>query len=402
MKITCISASDVPSSKANSIQVMKACQAFVQSGHQVELLVPAAGRERPLSLRARASRTLASAKQSQASGRERPEPAELASFYGVSTSIPVEWLPANPRLRRYDFSWAAVQRARRSRADVVYVWPPQAAVLALLCRLPVLFEMHGEPEGYLGPLLFRLFLHLPGKKRWLPITQALVDLLAIQYPVQRAPYRVSPNGVDLERFVSLPEPPLARQALGLPEQPTVGYTGHLYPGRGVNLLIELSQRFPQVHFLWVGGHPADVEHWRGRLASQNIANVTLTGFVENSRLPHYQAAAEVLLMPYERVIAGASGGNSAAYCSPMKMFEYMACGRAIISSDLPVIGEVLNANNAVLCPPEDAEAWVGALAGLLADTHRREALARCALQDAQAYTWLERARKALEGFETNG
>jgi glycosyltransferase involved in cell wall biosynthesis len=107
-------------------------------------------------------------------------------------------------------------------------------------------------------------------------------------------------------------------------------------------------------------------------------------------------------MPYERVIAGSSGGNSAAYCSPMKMFEYMACGRAIISSDLPVIGEVLNDRNAVLCPPEQADAWANALNGLLADATRRQALAHTALLDVQAYTWLERARQALEGFKPHG
>jgi glycosyltransferase involved in cell wall biosynthesis len=382
MKITCISASEVPSSKANSIQVMKACQALAQLGHTVQLLVPAAGGARPLS--------------------EKLSPSELTSFYGLAASFPVEWLPANPRLHRYDFAWRAIQRARRWGADAVYAWPPQAAVLALLRGLPVLFEMHGEPEGSFGPLLFRLFLRLPGRKRWLPITQALVDLLAGRYPVANVPYRISPNGVDLERFTNLPEPSLARQTLGLPEQPTVGYTGHLYAGRGVSLLVELGRRFPQVHFLWVGGHPADVEHWRGQLASANIPNVTLTGFVENSRLPLYQAASDVLLMPYERVITGSSGGNSAAYCSPMKMFEYMACGRAIISSNLPVIGEVLNDRNAMLCPPEDPEAWVGALGGLLADEDRRQALAHTALQDAQAYTWLERARKALEGFAHDG
>lgn len=374
MNLACISASEIPSTKANSIQAMKACQALAQMGHRVQLWVPA-------------------------SGGKQPAPTELASFYGLKTSFPVGWLPANPRLRRYDFAWTAVLRACRSGAQAVYTWLPQVAVLALLWRLPVLLELHGEPEGSFGPLLFRLFLALPGRKRWLPITQALVDLLAGRYPVRRAPCQVSPNGVDLERYAGLPEPPQARQALNLPEGATVGYTGHLYPGRGMTLLLELARRCPQVHFLWVGGHPADVESWRERLASQNIANVTLTGFVENSRLPLFQSAAEVLLMPYERVIAGSSGGNSAAYCSPMKMFEYMACGRAIISSDLPVIGEVLNTDNAVLCPPEDIDAWSSALRGLLADPRRREALARCALQDAQTYTWVERARKAMEGFE---
>jgi hypothetical protein len=55
----------------------------------------------------------------------------------------------------------------------------------------------------------------------------------------------------------------------------------------------------------------------------------------------------------------------------------------------------------VLCPPQASEAWVSALTGLLADAPRRQALAHSALQHVQAYSWVERARKALEGFEHN-
>ena len=95
----------------------------------------------------------------------------------------------------------------------------------------------------------------------------------------------------------------------------------------MNLLVELARRFPQVSFLWVGGQPADVEAWREHLADENIGNITLTGFVENSQLPLYQAASDILLMPYEKVITGSSGGNSTTYASPMKMFEYMASKR---------------------------------------------------------------------------
>ena len=43
----------------------------------------------------------------------------------------------------------------------------------------------------------------------------------------------------------------------------------------------------------------------------------------------------------------------------MKMFEYMAAGRAILSSDLPVLREVLNEENAILLPPDEPAAWVG-------------------------------------------
>ena len=82
----------------------------------------------------------------------------------------------------------------------------------------------------------------------------------------------------------------------------------------------------------------------------------------------------------------------------MKMFEYMACRRTILSSDLPVIREVLNERNAMLLSPEDPDAWAAALQTCLDDPDTSQLLAEQARQDVQQYTWLERARRALEGF----
>lgn len=396
MNIVCISASQIPSEAANSIQVMKACQALTQLGHRVRLLVPEpASKKRPA----------------------HPTKAQLAAFYGLQTTFPVEWLPTEHYLKKYDFCLLAVSHARAYSADLVYTWPLQAAVFAARHQIPVILEMHGPPEGKLGPLLFNLLLWLPVKKRILPITRALTNILSEfsldwRAALSKQPVNghniinikdnlsicISPNGVDLERFHNLPEPAQARTELGLPQSFTASYTGHLYPGRGTRLLVELARRFPQVNFLWVGGKAEDVNHWRIELQTENVQNVILTGFVDNNRLPVYQAAADVLLMPYERSITGSSGGNSAAYASPMKMFEYMASKRLILSSDLPVIREVLNESNALMLPPEDMDAWASALQTCLTHPEESKKLAAQARQDVQKYTWVERARRALEGF----
>jgi glycosyltransferase involved in cell wall biosynthesis len=210
--------------------------------------------------------------------------------------------------------------------------------------------------------------------------------------------QIAPNGADLECYANLPDTAEARRRLGLVENLTAVYTGHLYAGRGIDLLAGLAGALPSVNFLWVGGRPAEVTAWKEKLAGMNIRNVLLTGFIENRRLPLYQAAGDVLLMPYERAIAGSSGGNSAEICSPMKMFDYLACGRAILTSDLPVIHEVLNATNACFCPPEDLPAWTQALTELLDDAPRRQSLAEQAHLDSTRYSWQARAHKALEGF----
>ena len=375
MKIVAISASQVPSITANSMQVMKTCQAISQLGNEVHLFVPRYDHSN--------------------------DNVKFTSLYGLTPQFPIEWLPSRPAFHRYDLAFQAVRMARRLNADITYGWLLQAGVFSLLAHLPVIIELHGPPEGSFGPTLFRLFQKIPGKKRILPITHALAKQIQdrfafdIEDPLLT---RVSPNGVDLDTYVDLPEPKVARDLLGIPQGITAVYSGHLYPGRGMSMMVEFARCFPQINFLWVGGNPSEVSKWREQLKTESIENITLTGFIQNGQLPLYQAAAEILLMPYEKIITGSSGGNSASYASPMKMFEYMASKRAIISSDIPVIREVLNSTNAVLCPPEDIAAWSQAIECLVSDAGKRLSFAEQAWQDVQQYSWRERARNALSGF----
>ncbi len=378
MKIVCISSARIPYYTANSIQVMKTCQAMVQLGHEVTLIAfdnPEAGGIQPWEM--------------------------VANFYGLQTRFEILYYPFHKRgfIRRL-FPWRALRTAISLRPNILYVWPIQSAVGGLLLGHPVIFELHDRPSGSFGPFWYRLFLRIQGHKRLLLITNALQNALECVYSpkLPKGQVVIAPNGVDLDRFESLPDIQIARRELGFPEKPTVACTGHLYAGRGANLFLQLASQFPQVHFLWVGGRPGDVTAWRDRAGAEGMDNVTFTGFVPNQDLPRYQAVADILLMPYGPNIAGSSGGNSADICSPMKMFEYLATGRAIITSDLPVIREILDEQNAVFCPPEDLPAWKDALEELLASPERRKALAMRARSDAARYTWKVRSQKALQGF----
>jgi glycosyltransferase involved in cell wall biosynthesis len=364
MRIVCISAAQIPSDTANSIQAMKVCQAFAQLGQDVALFVPGA----------------------QPSGTSH---LQLRSHYGLRTDFPIHWLATGARRL---FPWKAVWQARRLDPDVLYCWPLQSAALGLLAGKPSMLELHDFPTGRFGLLWLRFFLVLPGRKRCLPITDALRR--ALRLPEEQTV--LAPDGVDIERYRDLPDAQSARAQLNLPEAPTVLCTGHLYAGRGADLFLSLAAKFPQASFVWVGGRPVDVETWKGRAAG--LPNVTFTGFVPNERIPLYQSAAEVLLMPYGREVTTSSGGNTAEICSPMKMFEYMAAGRAILSSDLPVLREVLDETKAVFSPLEQADAWESALAGLLADPQRRQALGKNARSAVEQYSWMRRAQRVLEGF----
>ncbi len=373
MKIACIATSQIPSSTANSIQVMKACHALAQIGHDVKLWVP---------------------------GSSDISWTTLRVHYGLTQEFSIQWLPSQQILKRYDLAINAVNQAAIWKADLLYSWLPQVAVLAHLRHLPAILEMHDLPTGRMGPHLFRQFVRQRGKKRLLVITQALYNRLRSEhhFDLPKNDYLIAPNGTDLERYTNLPEPEEARRLLGLPEGLTVGYTGHFYSGRGMDLMRSLLEAFPQINFLFVGGQPEKILGRQGIAKPVEYANAHATGFIENARLPHYQAAADILIMPYEEAIAGSSGGNSADICSPMKMFDYLATGRAILTSDLPVLHEVLNESNAVFCPPNDLDAWKTALESLIADPQHRKSLGEQAQRDAARYTWQERARRALDGF----
>jgi glycosyltransferase involved in cell wall biosynthesis len=79
----------------------------------------------------------------------------------------------------------------------------------------------------------------------------------------------------------------------------------------------------------------------------------------------------------------------------MKMFEYLACGRAILASDLPVLKEVLSPKTAVLLPPDDLDAWISALEKLRQEPDRRARFANQARSAAQDYSWSRRVARIL-------
>lgn len=373
MKIACISPSRVPAQTANSIQMMKACHALGAIGNTVRLFVPG-------------------------NGTQNWE--ELSSLYGLEKEFQITWIPGIRVLRRYDFSIKVIRQARRWGADLIYTWLPQAADLALWQGTATILEVHDRPSGHFGPFLFHQFCRFSTRKRMVVITHALKRILQKEYEINlpESDFIIASNGVDWDRFATQPESVEARRSLGFPDKSTAGFSGHFYPGRGTQMLYDLARVFPEIQFLWIGGRKEDIDYWKNKSYAEGVNNIVLTGFIDNSRLPGYLAAADVLLIPFDRVVTGSSGGNSAEICSPMKMFEYMAAGRAIVTSELPVIREVLNEKNAIFCPPEDLAAWQSTLTSLFNSPSRIKALGTQARQDASLYTWQIRAKKALLHF----
>lgn len=393
MKLALIAPTEIPSRRANSFQVMKMAQAIACLGHDVHLVVPAVGTP---------------------GSYPRHTWSDLEQFYGIHKQFHMTWLKMHPSLRRYDFGFAAVNLACKWGAEIIYTRLPQAAVIAGRRGMTTVLEAHDLPKGVMGRRLFQHYLRTPGARRLVSISRALSEDLSQHFGFwgDRPDLLIAPDGVDLERFADLPDECTARKLIGLktvsvyqnfnvrfdPELFTAGYTGHLYPGRGRDLILQLAAHFPRVNFLLIGGEERDIEALRQEIQARDLTNVTATGFIPNAELPLYQAACEVLLMPYQDQVSASSGGDIARYLSPLKMFEYLATGRVIFSSDLPVLGEVLTSHNAVILPRADLQAWIDALQAIQEHPEHRRILAQQAKATAQNYSWERRAERILAGL----
>jgi glycosyltransferase involved in cell wall biosynthesis len=250
------------------------------------------------------------------------------------------------------------------------------------------------------------------------ISRALADdLVEDNYlPDDSQRLQVLPDGVDLRRYQDLPAPRESREILSAefqkqnlengsifsPVKFTVGYTGHLYPGRGVSLMMDIAARMPEINFLIVGGEKSDVSKLKNEATDRRLENVTLTGFIPNAALPKYQAACDVLLMPYQSQVSASSGGDIGRYLSPMKLFEYLACGRAICSSDLPVLREILSPETAVILPPDKVDSWIEAIQMLSENPILRNEMGDNARTAAQNYSWEARAESIFMGAKKTG
>jgi glycosyltransferase involved in cell wall biosynthesis len=169
----------------------------------------------------------------------------------------------------------------------------------------------------------------------------------------------------------------------------------LYAWKGVDVLLEAIARTPDATGLIVGGHSAEPDLERTKLVAERLgiaARVTFTGLVEPMRVPELLTQADVLALP------NPASAISTRYTSPLKLFEYMAARRPIVSSDLPSIREVLRDGvNALLVPPGDPVALSNAITRLFNDQALAARLADAAFEQVPNYSWERRAER-LDGL----
>lgn len=381
-----------PLERANGIQTMETCHALAERGHVVHLAV------RP--------------------DTQRPprDPFEYYALPRIDRLI-IERAPVTgPQVaRRFGYlAFAAGRAMGRARADIVMT--RDLGVASLLAgmpgslRPPVVYESHGyAPEVAAALPQLVATAKAPGARKlarlaareervwrgadaYVTITAGLARELSTRFGT-RPRVAVIPDGARVGGQISIFERTIENRDL----TPTVGYAGHLYPWKGVDVLLEALTRLPGVRALIVGGHSAEPDLGRLKELAQRLGlddRVTFTGLVEPARVPALLRDAAVLVLP------NPASAISTQFTSPLKLFEYLAAGRPIVASDLPAIREVLHDGvDSLLVPPGDPAALAVAIGRLLEDSSLAERLAREAFELAPHYSWARRAERLEALFQ---
>lgn len=210
--------------------------------------------------------------------------------------------------------------------------------------------------------------------------------------VPESQVHVVPNGVDPSRFHPAPDDGVIRAQLGLGRRPVIGFLGGLRPWHGIEMLppalTALRHRFPDLHAIVVGDGPLRDQVARD-IAGRGLGpHVTFAGAVAHDEVPSYVRAFDVAIAPYP-------DAPHAFYFSPLKVFEYMACGIPVVAADLGQLREIVRpGETGMVYPAGDLAALVAACTTLLADPVAARRLGAAAAMTAHArYTWANNAAR---------
>jgi glycosyltransferase involved in cell wall biosynthesis len=223
--------------------------------------------------------------------------------------------------------------------------------------------------------------------RVLAVTGVLKAMIAAA-GVPEQQIEVVPNGIDPVRFERLPQRPAAVDKVVL------GFVGFVREWHGLDTVIAAMAADPAtpLELVVVGDGPA-VPALRQQAAALGVADrVHIAGLVAHDAIPELVAGFDIALQP--RVVA---------YASPLKLFEYMAAGKAIVAPDQPNIREVLvDGVTALLFDPAEPDSMWTAIRRLAADPPLRGRLGAAASTEVarHAYTWRANAERVVAWADT--
>lgn len=374
MKIRYVTDVFLPSKFAHAIHFIKQCEGFADAGHDVVLL---------------------HAKKKNTT----KDYTHIYNYYGVKNKFPIIGFAMHQsRVGKLCYRFNILCYLTKNKG-LVYTRDRRFATLSTLIGLKTILELH-LPLNFVGIKNNRFWKYLYSKSiksrhmvKIIVISEALKQTLISHVNTNKI--FVAPDASNIPTGVAKMD--LKRNPRYLLE---AGYTGQLYPGKGMEIIFEIAKIIDNVRFHIVGGLDHDLTYWKQKVQNEGLSNIIFYGYVANKDISFYLKSFDICLLPNKKkIMISCNNVDIGSFTSPLKMFDYMAHGKPIIASDLPILREVLNETNAILCDPENTQEWVNAITKLTADPSLRDRLGKKAFADFEKnYTWKIRAERIIDSI----
>ncbi|RMD88857.1 MAG: glycosyltransferase WbuB [Alphaproteobacteria bacterium] len=357
------------------VHVRELTEALARRGHEIRFVAPEGGAGRAQAGKSLVSRLAALRSHLPRALRELMEIAYDRRAAGRLQAAARAWRP-DIVYERYNAFLSAGLRLRRTSG------------------LPWLVEVNAplvdERKAHGGLALDRIARRMEhavwrGADAVLPVSDALAEYVR-RAGVAEERIHVIPNGVRLAAFDDL-DGSAIRDRYDLGDKLVFGFVGFVRPWHGLERVLDAFARLgrPDLHLLIVGDGPARPAIEARALALGLDRALTVTGVVDHAGIPSHLGAFDVALQP-----------DVTPYASPLKLFEYMAAGLAVIAPDRANIREIVrHGETAFLMDPGAAGALEAAIVTLAeeADLRRRLGAAARAEVEKKDYTWDGNARR---------
>lgn len=305
------------------------------------------------------------------------EPKDIFSKYNIKDKFHIEKININSK---YLFILSLI--FKRKLKDNIYTRDFFCALLISLFKKKVIWESHVFQDN----LRYRFFYNLASK------LDLFHKIVFITYALE-SKFR---NYFQKEKKIVLPDGCREQSNIKVHKQKSIlniGYVGSFHEGKGVDTVIKVAEKVKQHNFIIIGGTKKQI-----KLAKEySPENVDFKGYLDQKKLTDMYYQLDIALLPNKPSVKLFSKGLEIGdVTSPMKLFEYFAFGLPIISSDLPVLREILNGKNSILVPFGNIKNWAEAIEKL-EDYKFRQLISNSGLNDFnKKYSWKIRSKKIFE------
>lgn len=282
------------------------------------------------------------------------------------------------------FLWALYVALRKDYPDIIYVrimWSFIPMILGRLLSVPVMLEINDSPHrayASIKNLFKRTVVHLIDKISFhlsdhiLPVTKKIAENMHTLEGIPWEKLTVLPSGTNIDLFYPMDKRQCCLK-LGFDESLTyIGFIGTFFRYQGIDTLIgaahSIIQRYPQVRFLILGDGPMK-DTWQIMLTECDLESYFIfPGYVPYEGVASYCAVMDICVAPFHR-----SAGDS----SGVKIFDYLACGKPVVATDVgETSGFFADSGAVILVPPEDPAALAQGLNRLLENETLREEMGK--------------------------